>query len=122
MALEEIITGLSKTFWSGMERCDGDAMRSVADPNCYFVHIGMNCGLEHEIAAYTRGIFKPTEITIHSQEVKDFGDVAICLTDVDYGLLLGGSPTTHHFMVTEVYQRQGEDWKMIQFTFTALVH
>jgi hypothetical protein len=54
--------------------------------------------------------------------VKEFGDAAIVITDCDYGLLLDGAPTTHHFAVTEVYQKQGEEWKLIQFTFTALVY
>ena len=46
----------------------------------------------------------------------------VVLSDVDYGLLLGGQPTTHHFTTTEVFQRRDDDWKLIQFTFTALVH
>lgn len=43
-------------------------------------------------------------------------------TDCDYGLLLGGKPTTHHFAVTEVYQQRGESWTLISFTFTALIN
>ena len=35
---------------------------------------------------------------------------------------MGGQPTTHHFTTTEVFQKQGDVWKLIQFTFTALVH
>ena len=93
--MKEMVLELSKKFWDGMLYADEKAMRDVADPACYFVHIGMNADLDHEIKAFTRKIFQPTDITIHNQEVKEFGDVAICLTDVDYGLLLGGNPTTH---------------------------
>lgn len=120
--MRETVLALSGKFWEGMLYADEAAMREVADPDCCFVHIGMNADLDHEIKAFTRKIFQPTDITIHNQEVKEFGDVAICLTDVDYGLLLGGNPTTHHFMVTEVYQKQADTVKLIQFTFTALVH
>lgn len=42
--------------------------------------------------------------------------------DVDYGLLLDGKPTTHHFATTEVFHKQDGEWKLIQFTFTALVY
>ena len=113
---------LSKVFWTGLERSDVPAMRSVCDPDIWFVHIGMSCGLDHEMEAFEKNIFQPTEIIIHNQDVKDFGEVQIVLTNVDYGLLLGGNATTHHFMTTEVFQKQGEEWKMIQFTFTALVN
>ncbi len=120
--MKDTIIDLSMKFWNALKEADTAGMRSVCDPGCYFVHIGMNCGLDHEMEAFDKKLFQPTDITIHSQEVKEWGDVAICLTDVDYGLLLGGKETTHHFMTTEVYQRRGNDWKMIQFTFTALVH
>lgn len=67
-------------------------------------------------------IFQPTQITLHHQDVKDFGDTAIVISDVDYGLLLDDQPTTHHFMTTEVYQKQTNGWLLIQFTFTALTY
>jgi hypothetical protein len=35
---------------------------------------------------------------------------------------MDGKPTTHHFAVTEVYQKREEGLKLIQFTFTALVY
>ena len=72
--------------------------------------------------AFEKKVFQPTEIVLHSQEARDFGSAAIVISDVDYGLLLGGQPTTHHFTTTEVFQLQDDEWKMIQFTFTALVH
>ena len=113
---------LSKKFWAALEKADSATMREVCDPACYFVHIGGNCDLDREMEAFDKNIFQPTEIVLHNQEVKEFGDVQIVLSDVDYGLLLGGQPTTHHFTTTEVFQLQGEAWKLIQFTFTALVH
>ena len=58
---------------------------------------------------YTSGAFKPTDITFHSKKAEVFGggSTAVVLTDCDYGLLLDGKPTTHHFMVTEVYVPEG---------------
>ena len=61
-------------------------------------------------------------VTIGDNVVIGAGSVAIVISDVDYGLLLDGQPTTHHFTTTEVFQLQNDEWKMIQFTFTALVH
>ena len=120
--MKEQIIKQSQAFWKALEKGDSAGMRAVSDPGCYFVHIGMNCGLDEEMEAFDKKIFQPTVITIHTQEVKAWGDTAICLTDVDYSLLLGGNETTHHFMTTEVYQNQNGEWKLIQFSFTALVH
>ena len=120
--MKEEILKQSQTFWKALEKADSAGMRAVCDPGCWFVHIGMNCGLDEEMMAFDRKIFQPTVIAIHGQDVKEWGDTAVCMTDVDYSLLLGGNETTHHFMTTEVFQHQQDGWKLIQFTFTALVH
>lgn len=120
--MKDQIIKTSDIFWEGMMEQNEAKMRSVSDPNCHFVHIGTNADLNKEINYYTKDIFHPTNIDIHNREIHMFGDTAIMLTDVDYGLLLDGKDTTHHFMVTEVYQNQNDDWKLIQFTFTALIH
>ena len=41
---------------------------------------------------------------------------------LELSLFLGGQETTHHFAVTEVYSQSGDEWKLVQFSFTALVY
>ena len=120
--MKEQVLKQSQAFWKGLETADVTSMRSVCDEKCFFVHIGGNCELDQEMDAFEKKVFQPTKITLHSQDARIFGDTAIVISDVDYGLLLGGRPMTHHFTTTEVFQMQNNDWKMIQFTFTALVH
>lgn len=120
--MNEKLIAASKKFWEYLEKADVAGMESIADPACTFVHIGATCGMEEEMKAFSDGVFKPTEIVINSQTPHIFGDTAIVITDCNYGLLLGGNPTTHHFAVTEVYIPQGEEWKLVQFSFTALVY
>lgn len=120
--MEENVLKTSKMFWEFLEKADVAGMESIAHPACMFVHIGVTCGMEEEMKAFSDGIFKPTEIVLNKQDVKIFGDTAIVITDCNYGLLLGGQPTTHHFAVTEVYKKDEAEWKLIQFSFTALVY
>ena len=120
--MKEKILAVSKMFWDAMERADEPGMREIADVNCNFVHIGITCKLDREIGFYTSGEFKPTEIKFNSQNVDIYGDTAVVITDCNYGLLLNGKPTTHHFAVTEVYSRSGEEWKLVTFSFTALIY
>lgn len=120
--MEEQVLKQSQVFWKGLEKGDTAAMRAVCDDGCFFVHIGGNADLDKEMDFFEKKVFQPTEIILHGQEARLFGDVAIVISDVDYGLLLGGQPTNHHFTTSEVFQKQGDAWKLIQFTFTALVH
>ncbi len=120
--MKEKVLALSKEFWNAMENADEAGMREIADPDCNFVHIGITCKLDQEIGFYTSGAFQPTEIRFNGQTVDIFGDTAVVITDCNYGLLLDGKPTTHHFAVTEVYARRKEEWKLVTFSFTALVY
>lgn len=112
---------VSQAFWKAMENADESGMRLYSDERCQFVHIGITCDLDKEVEFYTSGTFKPTQITFHNQKVNLFNNTAVVLTDCDYALLLDGKETTHHFMVTEVYHFK-DDWKLIQFSFTALLY
>ena len=120
--MEDQIISISDKFWKAMETADETGMRSLAAPDCTFVHIGVICELDEEIEFYTRGLFKPTELVFHDKKARIYGDTAVVITDCDYGLLLDGKPTTHHFAVTEVYTLTDSEWKLVQFSFTALVY
>ncbi len=120
--MEEKLLEASKKFWDAMERADEAGMREIADPACNFVHIGITCKLDKEIEFYTSGSFKPTEIKFNGQSVDVFGDTGVVITDCNFGLLLDGKPTTHHFAVTEVYAKRDGEWKLVTFSFTALVY
>jgi hypothetical protein len=61
-------------------------------------------------------------LAINSQKVTRFGDIAVVLTDCNYGVLIKGEATTHHFAVTEVYVNKDDNWKLIVFTFTILIY
>lgn len=120
--MENKVLETSRKFWEVMERTDEAGMREIADPSCQFVHIGVTAGLDQEIKFYTDGTFRPTEIKFNSQKATLFQDTAVVLTDCNYSLLLNGQETTHHFTVTEVYVQRDNGWKLIQFSFTALIY
>lgn len=119
---EKNVLDVSKRFWTAMENADENGMREIADERCVFVHIGMTCNLDDEIAAYTSGMFSPTSIVFHGKNVNVFNYTAIVITDCDYSLKLGGISTTHHFAVTEAYAFESGAWRLVQFSFTALTH
>lgn len=112
----------SRKFWKALEKADTKTMREICDPSVTFVHIGVTCGLDEEMRCFDEKIFNPTDITIHSTNASVYGDTAIVITDCDYGLLLDGKPTTHHFAVTEVYIKEEGKAKMVQLSFTALTY
>ena len=120
--LNDQLIETSQRFWDAMEHADEAGMRAVADPECTFVHIGITAPLDQEIGFYTSGAFQPTSIVFHSQTPSVFGDTGVVITDCDYALLLDGKETTHHFAVTEVFNRVDDAWKLVTFSVPALVY
>ena len=64
--MKEQVLKQSQVFWKGLEQADTAAMRSVCDDKCFFVHIGGNCNLDQEMAAFEKKVFQPTKIVLHS--------------------------------------------------------
>ncbi len=122
LSVEEMVLEQSGKFWNALEAADTEGMRAVAAPSCMFVHIGATCGLEEEMRCFTDKVFVPTGVKINSQTTNVYGDAAVVITDCNYALLLNNEETTHHFAVTEVYVRMDGAWKLVQFSFTALVY
>ncbi len=120
--MEEKALEQSKKFWDALAKADVESMKAIADPKCTFVHIGTTCGLEKEMEYFEKKIFDPTDVKINGQQVQVFGNTAIVITDCDYSLLLDGKETTHHFAVTEVYVYENDNFKLVQFSFTALIN
>jgi hypothetical protein len=50
-----------------------------------------------------------------------FGNTAILLNDIDLVAVVGGNEVINAFMVTEVYVKEGGQWKMGQLTFSKLM-
>ncbi len=119
MMNQDRILEVSDAFWNAMEKADEQGMREYANEDCKFVHIGIACDLDKEISFYTTGSFQPTNLVFHSKDVQTYENLGVVLTDFDYSLLLDGKETTHHFMVTEVYDL---NCKLVQFSFIALLH
>ena len=72
------------------------------------------------MAFNTSGAFR--DIDFHSKTAEVVGSAGVVLTDCDYTLLLNGQETTHHFAVTEVYSCIAEEWRLVTFSFTAMVY
>ena len=82
-------------------------------PHCNFVHIGVTCKLDKEIEFLHQRGLSANGHHLPQQNSGCFGSTGVVLTDCDYTLLLNGQETTHHFMVTEVYNKTAEEWKLV---------
>ena len=57
---------------------------------------------------------------VHDVAVEIFGDTAILWNRITLVAVVRGNEVSNEFTVTEVYQNQGGDWKMLDLTFSSV--
>lgn len=112
---------LSKLKWQWMADKNVDELNKLFDVKSMFVHMGGTWGKEQEINVIKDGNIWYKQAEIYDVSVKLFGNTAILLNDIDLVAVVGGNEVINAFMVTEVYIKEGGQWKMGQLTFSKLV-
>ena len=118
---EQEIINLSKQKWIWMGDKNTDSLSRLFDDKCNFVHMGGTWGKAREIDIIKGGFIWYKKAEVYSDSVKIFGNTAILLNDIDLVAVVGGKDAINPFMVTEVYIKENNQWKMVQLTFSHLV-
>ena len=57
---------------------------------------------------------------VHDVAVEVSGNTTVLWNRITLEAVVRGNTVSNEFTVTEVYQRQGQDWKMLAFTFSSV--
>ncbi len=117
---KEIIQ-LSKDKWQWMSDKDVDKLSKLFHEKAVFVHMGGAWGTEQELNIIKEGGIWYKKADIHEVSVNIIDNTAILLNRIDLLAEVGGNEVTNPFEVTEVYIKQGDDWKLGALSFTKLL-
>ncbi len=120
-ASDEEIIKLSKDKWEWMAEKNVDTLSKLFHEKAVFVHMGGACGTEREIEVIKSGGIWYKKADIHEVSVNIVDNTAILLNRIDLLAVVGGNEVTNPFMVTEVYVKQGDSWKLTALSFTRLL-
>ncbi|WP_025146806.1 nuclear transport factor 2 family protein [Pedobacter jeongneungensis] len=118
--VEQEIIKLSKTKWDWMADKNVDSLSVLFDEKAVFVHMGGSWGKEREIAVIKSGGIHYKKADIHSVSVNIIGNTAILLNNITLLAVVGGNEVSNPFIVTEVYVKEGNGWKMGSLSFTKI--
>lgn len=118
---QQQLINLSKKKWNWMSEKNVDSLNVLFDSKSMFIHMGGSWGKEPEIATIKDGGIWYKQAEIYSVIVNIFGNTAILLNDIDLVAVVGGREVTNPFMVTEVYIKENNQWKMGSLTFSHLM-
>jgi 4-carboxymuconolactone decarboxylase len=118
---EQEVIQLSKQKWQWMADKNVDQLTPLFDDKSVFVHMGGSWGKKQEIDIIKSGGIHYKKADIHEVSVNIIGDTAILLNKITLLAVVGGNEVTNPFIVTEVYVKENDDWKLGSMSFTKLL-
>ena len=118
---EQEIIALSKKKWQWMADKKADELADLFHKQAKFVHMGGTWGKEREVEIIRSGGIHYKQADIHEVSVEIIGDMATVWNRITLLAIVGGNEVTNPFMVTEVYKKQRDKWKLTNMSFTKLL-
>lgn len=115
------LTDLSKLKWQWMAEQNVDSLAALFHDEAVFVHMGATFTKNQELDVIkNKGIiYKNADIQDISIRVID--NVAIVLDKIRLTAIVGGNEVVNPFMVTEVYLKIDNRWRLASMSFTRLL-
>ncbi|THH40630.1 nuclear transport factor 2 family protein [Neolewinella litorea] len=117
---EQHITELSKTKWEWMADKRVDSLATLFDDRSRFVHMSGTWGKERELEIIESGSIHYKQADVHDLVVEVFGHTAIVWNRITLTAHVRGNDVSTEFTVTEVYQKQDGEWKLLDLTFSSV--
>ena len=115
------IISLSKQRWEWMADKNVDKLTPLFDDKSVFVHMGGSWGKAQEINVIKSGGIHYKKADVHEVSVSMIGNTAILLNRITLLAVVGGNEVTNPFIVTEVYVKVNDNWKLGSLSFTKLM-
>ena len=117
---EQEIIKLSKDKWQWMADKNVDKLATLFHDKSKFVHMSGTWKKDEELE-----IIKTGSIWYKNADVKDvavelFDKTAIVWSRITLTAFVRGSDVVTEFTVTEVYQKEKKDWKLLALTFSSV--
>lgn len=117
---EQTVLQLSKDKWQWMADKNVDKLKELFDAKAKFVHMSGTWKTDEELEIIKSGSIWYKEAQVHDTAIELSGNTAIVWNRITLVAMVRGNEAITEFTVTEVYQKQGENWKMLALTFSSV--
>ena len=117
---EQQIIKLSKDKWQWMSDKNVDKLAQLFDDKAKFVHMSGTWKKDEELEIIKTGSIWYKKADVHDVAVEVFDNTAIIWSRITLAAMVRGNEANTEFTVTEVYKKQGNDWKMLALTFSSV--
>lgn len=118
--VEQEITNLSQQKWQWMADKNVDELASLFHDDSRFVHMSGTWGKDRELEIIESGSIWYKNTDVHDVVVEIFDNTVILWNRIKLVAVVRGNEVSNEFTVTEVYQNQEGDWKLLDLTFSSV--
>lgn len=111
---------LSKNKWQWMADKAVDKLEPLFHDKAKFVHMGGTWKKAEELEIIKTGSIWYKQTDVHDVAAEVVDNTAIVWSRITLTAVVRGADVKTEFTTTEVYQRQGPDWKMLALTFSSV--
>ena len=119
-ATEQQIKDLSKAKWQWMADKNVDKLALLFHDQSKFVHMSGTWKKNEELDIIKTGRIWYKKADVHDVAVEVSDDVAVLWNRITLTAVVRGNDAVTEFTVTEVYKKQGNDWKLLALTFSSV--
>ena len=119
-AAEKELNQLSVDKWQWMSDKDMDKLEKLFDAKAKFVHMSGTWKKGEELEIIKSGSIWYKKATVKDTAVEIAGNTAIVWNRITLDAVVRENVVVTEFTVTEVYQKQESEWKMLGLTFSSV--
>ena len=116
--VEEEIKALSKQKWEWMADKNVEELAKLFDDKSKFVHMSGSWKKDRELEIIETGSIWYKKAEIHDVAVEVFGNTVVLWNRITLVAHVRGDDVSNEFTVTEIYQKNENDWKLLDLTFS----
>ncbi|PSR52654.1 DUF4440 domain-containing protein [Adhaeribacter arboris] len=117
---EQEIMNLSREKWQWMADKNVDKLAQLFHDQSKFVHMSGTWKKAEELDIIKTGSIWYKKADVHDVAVEIVDDTAILWNRITLTAVVRGNDAITEFTVTEVYKKQGNDWKLLTLTFSSV--
>jgi hypothetical protein len=117
---EQEVIQLSKNKWQWMADKDVGKLEPLFHDESKFVHMSGTWKKAQELDIIRTGSIWYKQTDVHDVAVEVIENTALVWSRITLHAMVRGTEAVTEFTVTEIYQRQGSEWKLLALTFSSV--
>ena len=117
---EQEVIQLSKNKWQWMADKAVDKLAPLFHDRSKFVHMSGTWKKDEELDIIRTGRIWYKKADVHDVAAEVFDNTALVWSRITLYAMVRDNEAVTEFTVTEIYQRAGSDWKLLDLTFSSV--